>query len=218
MRIGSLLLAAGLMLSTTVYSYDVGLVPLHEFSEQEGMPFGRNVSLHGTPTQIGKMRRWLAEIAEVPKGLQTLQSIDASGHKLMIFHSGESMISSGKASAPLSGNLTNGRGESVDIYFNFNIPDDGSHRVFDTRRGPIEYTAIQNLYHELAHAMHMMNGTWRYAKSERQAIAEENVFRFQHSELNERPFLERVYVSGIPICPEFPDKIDESWQQSIICL
>ncbi len=217
MRIGSLLLAAGLMVSTTVSSYDIGLVPLHEFSEQEGLSYGRNVSVHGTPAQIAKMRRWLAEIAEVPKGLQTLQSIDASGHKLMIFHSGESMISSGKASAPLSGNLTNGRGESVDIYFNFNIPDDGSHRVFDTRRGPIEYTAIQNLYHELAHAMHMMNGTWRYAKSERQAIEEENVFRHQLAQLRRTPFYERVYVSGIPICPEFPDQIDESWQQDIIC-
>lgn len=218
MRICSaMLMAAGLMVSTTVYSYDVGLVPLHEFSEQDGISYGRNVSLHGTPTQIEKMRRWLAEIATVPKGIQTLLSIERSGHKLMIFHSGESMISSGKASAPLSGNLTNGRGESVDIYFNFNIPDDGSHRVFDTRRGPIEYTAIQNLYHELAHAMHMMNGTWRYAKSERQAIEEENVFRFQHSELNERPFFERVYVSGMPICPKLPDQIDESWQQGIIC-
>lgn len=218
MRIGStLLLAAGLMISTTVFSYDIGLVPLHEFSLQEARSYGRNVSLHGTPTQIAKMRRWLAQIAEVPKGIQTLQSIDKSGHKLMIFHSNEAMISSGKASAPLSSNLTNGRGESVDIYFNFNIPDDGSHRVFDTRRGPIEYTAIQNLYHELAHAMHMMNGTWRYAKSERQAIEEENVFRRQHSELNGTLFYERFYVSGKPICPKSPDQIDESWQQGIIC-
>ena len=218
MRTGSaLLLAAGLMLSTTVFSYDIGLVPLHEFSEQEGKSFGRNVSLHGTPTQIAKIRRWLAEIAEVPKGIQTLQSIETSGHKLMIFHSNESMTSSGKASAPLSSNLTNGRGESVDIYFNFNIPDNGSHRVFDTRRSPIEYTAIQNLYHELAHAMHMMNGTWRYARSERQAIEEENVFRRQHAELKGAPFFERVYVSGIPICPLYSNQIDESWRQDIIC-
>ena len=217
MRIGSLLLAAGLMVSTAVSSYDIGLVPLHEFSEEEGLSYGRNVSVHGTPAQIAKMRRWLAEIAKIPKGIQTLQSIDKSGHKLMIFHSGEAMISSGKASAPLSSNLINGQGESVDIYFNFNIPDDGSHRVFDTRRGPIEYTAIQNLYHELAHAMHMMNGTWRYAKSERQAIEEENVFRHQLAQLRRIPFYERVYVSGIPICPEFPDQIDESWQQDIIC-
>jgi hypothetical protein len=33
----------------------------------------------------------------------------------------------------------------------------------------IEYTAIQNLYHELAHAMHMMKGSWCYFASEKQA-------------------------------------------------
>lgn len=213
----ALLLAVGLMISSPVFSYDIGLVPLHEFSEQEKKTYGLNISLQGTPPQIKKMRRWMAQIVGVPKGLATLQHIEASGHKLMIFHSRHAMISSGRASAPLSANLTNGRSESVDIYFNFNIPDDGSHRVFDTRRSPIEYTAIQNLYHELAHAMHMMNGTWRYAKSELQAIEEENIFRHQLARLNQSPFFERVYVSGIPICPEFPDRPDESWQQKIIC-
>ena len=35
----------------------------------------------------------------------------------------------------------------------------GSHMVYNAARKPIEFSAIQNLYHELAHAMHMMNGT-----------------------------------------------------------
>jgi hypothetical protein len=218
MRTGStLIVAAGLMVSTTVFGYDIGLVPLHEFSEQEGKPYGRNISLHGTPRQVRKMRGWLAQIAEVPKGYRTLVAIQESGHKLMIFHSHHSMISSGKTSAPMSSNLTNGVGESIDIYFNFDIPDSGSHRVFDTRRSPIEFTAVQNLYHELAHAMHMMNGTWRHARSERQAIEEENVFRRQLAELRKQPYLERVYVSGIPVCPEYPEPVDDSWQQGIIC-
>ena len=126
MRIGSTwLMAAGLLISTTVWSYDIGLVPLHEFSEQDGKTYGRNISLHGTPRQIKRMRRWLTEIASVPKGHQTLAAIDHSGHKLLIFHSDHSIVSSGKASAPLSINLTNGRGEAVDIYFNFDIPDGG---------------------------------------------------------------------------------------------
>ena len=47
----------------------------------------------------------------------------------------------------------------------------------------IEYTAIQNLYHKLAHAMHMMNGTWRYFVSESQAIEVENVFRRQLAQI-----------------------------------
>jgi hypothetical protein len=218
MRVGSwIILAAGLMVSTVVLSYDIGLVPLHEFSEQEGKAYGHNISLQGTPGQIRKMRRWFDQIAAVPKGYQTLVSIQESGHKLMIFHSRRSIISSGKASAPMSSNLINGVGESIDIYFNFDIPDGGSHWVFDRSRSRIEYRAIQNLYHELAHAMHMMNGTWAYAKSERQAIEEENVFRRQLAEIERKPYLERVYVSGAPVCPETPDLIDASWQQDIIC-
>jgi hypothetical protein len=216
MRVGSwIILAAGLMVSTVVLSYDIGLVPLHEFPDQEGKDYGRNISLQGTPEQIRKMRHWLEQIAAVPKGYRTLVSIQESGHKLMIFHSRRSIISSGKASAPMSSNLINGVGESIDIYFNFDIPDSGSHWVFDRSRGKIEYRAIQNLYHELAHAMHMMNGTWAYAASEVQAIQEENIFRRQLAEIEQRPYLERVYVSGAPICPESPDLIDVSWQQGI---
>ncbi len=218
MRIGSILiLAAGLMVSTTVSSFDIGLVPLHDISDPERKPYGHNISLQGTPRQIEKMRSWLMQIADVPKGYQTLVSIQQSGHKLMIFHSSDSMISSGKASAPMSSNLINGVGESIDIYFNFNIPDSGSHWVFDRRRSRIEYRAIVNMYHELAHAMHMMNGTWAYARSERQAIEEENVFREQIARAERKPFLERVYVAGAPICPESPDQLDHSWQQDIIC-
>ena len=218
MRSGSMLiLAAGLMVSTTVSSFDIGLVPLHEFSEAEGKAYGCNISLQGSQCQVEKMRRWLNQIAEVPKGYETLVSIQQSGHKLLIFHSPRSMISSGRASAPMSSNLINGIGESIDIYFNFEIPDAGSHWVFDGQKTRIEYRAIHNLYHELAHAMHMMNGTWRYARSERQAIEEENEFRRQLAEIEQRPFFERFYVAGAPICPEFPDHVDESWHQGIIC-
>lgn len=49
--------------------------------------------------------------------------------------------------------------------------------VFNGRRELIQYTAVENLFHELAHARHKMNGTWRYFDSEKQAIEEENVFR-----------------------------------------
>ena len=149
--------------------------------------------------------------------LATLEAIDRSGHKLLIVHSHYSMISSGKASAPMSSALIDGRGESVDIYFNFDIPDYGSHRVFNTQRRSIEYTAVQNLYHELAHAMHMMQGTWRYTNSERQAIEEENRFRRQQAGMAQRAGIERVFVTGMPICPEFPERIGSAWRQQIIC-
>ena len=213
----TLLLVTAILVPTRGMSYDVGLVPLHEFDQQDGKTWGLSISLHASLPQVMKMRRWLAQIAAVPKGRETLEAIDRSGHKLLIVQSHGSMISSGKASAPMSSALIDGRGESVDIYFNFNIPDYGSHRVFDTHRRPIEYTAVQNLYHELAHAMHMMQGTWRYTNSERQAIEEENAFRRQQAWQTQQAGVERVFVSGSPICPEFPERVDTAWQQQIIC-
>lgn len=198
-------------------AFDIGLVPLHSSTEQQQKSYGKNISLHGTPKQINKLKKWIKQIAEVPKGLDTLIKIQQSGHKLFIHHSVYSMVSSGKTSAPASSNLINGQGESVDIHFNAEIPDQGSHRVFDTSRKPIEYTAAQNLYHELAHALHMMNGTWRYFKSEHQAIEEENIFRKQKAKIDNKPFVERVYVSGIPICPQSLESNDLSWNQQLIC-
>ena len=213
----TLMLAFGFALPGGAWGYDIGLVPVHEYQDREQANYGKNISLHASKQQVEKMRGWLREIASIPKGLETLQAIDESGHKLIIKHSFYSIISSGKASAPMSSALIDGRGESVDIYFNFNIPDAGTHLVFDTHRQPIEYTAVQNLYHELAHAMHMMRGTWRYAHSERQAIREENEFRRQQGATQQTDTAKRFFVSGEPICPEFPDRIDHSWQQGIIC-
>ena len=216
-RVVTLLYLVGLTVSGGAWGYDIGLVPVHEYPDRQQANYGKSISLHASKKQVEKMRRWLSEIASVPKGLETLQAIDRSGHKLIITHSFYSIISSGKASAPMSSALIDGRGESVDIYFNFDIPDAGTHLVFDTHRRPIEYTAVQNLYHELAHAMHMMLGTWRYAHSERQAIMEENEFRRQQGDTANKRATKRYFVSGEPICPEFPDRIDDSWQQGVIC-
>jgi hypothetical protein len=51
-------------------------------------------------------------------------------------------------------------------------------------------------YHELAHAMHMMNGTWRYFASEAQAIEEENVFRRQMAEMQGQSVKQRYRIAG----------------------
>ena len=144
--------------------------------------FGANIVLKGHPEQIIKFTRWLDQIMLVPKGFQTLQSIADSGHELVIEHADIARISAGRTRAPMTMNLINGIGESVHIIFDARMNDQGTHMVYNGKKELIEYTAVQNLYHELAHAMHMMNGTWRYFASERQAIEEENVFRVQHSE------------------------------------
>lgn len=212
-----LIAVIGLFVPSIALAFGIGLVPLHATNEQIDRAYGKNISLHGTPEQIKNLRKWIDQIATIPKGLDTLIQIQRSGHKLFIFHSVYSMVSSGRTSAPASDNLINGSGESVDIHFNAAIPDQGSHRVLDTSRQPIEYTAAQNLYHELAHALHMMKGTWLYFKSEQQAIQEENIFREQLANIQQLPFHERVYISGLPICPENNQLMDTSWNQQLIC-
>ena len=75
----------------------------------------------------------------------------------------------------------------------------GTHRVYGVNNQLIEFNALQNLYHELAHAMHQMQGTWRYFASEKQAIEEENEFRIDLANINgEKPRL-RYRTHGIPI-------------------
>jgi hypothetical protein len=135
----------------------------------------------------------------VPQGFLTLQKIDDSNHDLIIQHSDIARISAGRTRGPMTMNLINGVGESVQIIFDANMDDRGTHMVFDKKRELIEYTAVQNLYHELAHAMHMMNGTWLYFASERQAIKEENLFRLQLAEIQGRMATQRFRKNGVPI-------------------
>lgn len=138
--------------------------------------------LEGSPQQIMRFSRWLDEILQIPIGRQTLQAIFASGNQLTIRHSEWALQASGRTLAPVSDRLTNGRGMDVEILFDARIPEQGSHFVFDSESNSIEFTAVQNLFHELVHAKHLANGTWRYFDSEGQAIEEENIFRTQHSE------------------------------------
>ena len=212
----ALLLVSG-SFSTIGRAYDVGLMPFHEVTTEDNHHYGRNISLHGSKVQVDKIRGWLQTIARVPKGMETLVAIQESGHKLFIYHYQPSMLSAGKTSAPVTSNLINGVGESVDIYFNFDMPNHGSHFVSNSKRRNISFTAVQNLFHELAHARHMMNGTWLYFDSEGQAIAEENEFRLQEATINQVAYEPRVFVRGTPICPDNAAKVNSAWGQDIIC-
>lgn len=158
-----------------------------------------NITIIGNPKQRKKISRWLNEIALVPKGLSTLQEIARSGHHLTIEHSVAARLSSGRTIAPMTQNLTNGIGDNIKIIFDGDMEDRGTHRVFGSKNELIEFNALQNLYHELAHAMHMMNGTWRYFASEKQAIEEENIFRTDLAVINnEEPRL-RYRTRGVAI-------------------
>jgi hypothetical protein len=77
--------------------------------------------------------------------------------------------------------------------------------MYNNKKELIEYTAIQNLCHELGHAMHLMNGAWRYFASERQAIEEENILRSQLAKMMGRTPTQRFRVTGVPISEVEPD-------------
>lgn len=158
-----------------------------------------NIILEGSLKQKRKLIRWLNDIAVVPKGWETLKAIEMSGHTLTIKHSLAARLSSGRTIAPMTQNITNGTGDSVLIIFDASMEDRGSHRVFGAKNELIEFNAIQNLYHELAHARHQMQGTWRYFASEKQAIEEENHFRIDLAKINgEQPRL-RYHTKGVLI-------------------
>jgi hypothetical protein len=161
--------------------------------------FGASIVLSGHPKHIIKFTRWLDQILLVPKGFETLRMIADSGNELVIQHADYARVSAGRTRGPMTMNLINGIGESVQIIFDARMDDNGTHFVYDRKNKLIEYTAIQNLYHELAHAMHMMNGTWCYFASERQAIEEENIFRWQLAERQGQIPTQRFRAKGVLI-------------------
>lgn len=161
--------------------------------------FFTNITLEGSLLHIAKFKFWLKEIAKVPHGKETLEAILQSGHNLTLVHSRIARISAGRTQAPMSENLINGKGESVVILFDASVSDRGSHMVYNNKKELIEYTAVENLFHELAHARHKMRGTWRYFDSEQQAIEEENIFRRELALIKGVPVTERAWLTGVPI-------------------
>lgn len=158
-----------------------------------------SIVLQGKLLHVAKFKYWLNEISKVPAGKSTIEEIINSGHVLTIAHAKFARISAGRTRAPMTENLINGKGESVEIVFDATITDTGSHFVYNPDKKLIEYTAIQNLFHELVHAKHKMNGTWRYFDSEGQAIEEENIFRKQLSYRRGTLPTERYRVNGVPV-------------------
>ncbi len=157
------------------------------------------IDLEGDSHQQERIKQWLWQIATVPKGFSTLAAINRSGHKLTIRHSSAARLSAGRTIAPMTNDLINGVGADVTIIFDGDMPDYGSHQVFNAANQLIEFTAVQNLYHELAHAMHQMRGTWRYFASEKQAIEEENYFRYELALQQGRNSQQRYQQAGVLI-------------------
>ncbi len=155
-----------------------------------------NIHITGNTQQRKKILQWLNHIADVKKGRDTLIAIISSPHQLTIKHSDSAKLSAGRTIAPMTMDLINGKGADITIIFYADMPDSGTHKVYNHKIELIEFNAVQNLYHELAHAMHQMQGTWRYFASEKQAIEEENIFRQQLAITNNTLAHQRYSKSG----------------------
>lgn len=103
-----LLAIFALLVFTNSIACEIGLIPLHDHPRQVEQPYGHDISLHGTPDQAENPGKWVVRIADVPIGLETLAGIQNPGHKLFIYYSKNSMVSSGRTSAPMSQKLING--------------------------------------------------------------------------------------------------------------
>lgn len=133
----------------------------------------------GTDSQKIIIQDLIAKVREYSFGEETWTSIAFSGKNLMIGHLASAISTAGKTLAPLTTALQDGRGASCVILFNFNIPESGSHRVGGKNQEWVEFTKLQNFFHELMHAKDQMNGTWQAHRAEQQAIEGENIFRME---------------------------------------
>lgn len=124
-----------------------------------------------------RIEGWMSIIASYSSGRETIAAIEECANPVRIVHNASARISAGRTAAPLSSNLTNGVGMPAEIMFDATIEKRGSHYTFDQNGHDLEFTAVQNLFHELSHARHYACGTYRYFDGEGQAIEDENRFR-----------------------------------------
>lgn len=141
--------------------------------------------------QAVKIYEWLDIVALSDIGKRTLQVINSSRNRLLIYHSTAALYSAGTTSASMTSNLTNGVGEDASIAFYADMDHLGTNCVLGQQQKYIEFTAAQNLFHELSHARHYMEGTWLYSDSEAQAIREENIFRREMAHYQGSPYFAR---------------------------
>ena len=120
-------------------------------------------------------------------------------HTLLIYDDKSSLSGGGYTGGnPSTFNIfVPGKGESAEIRMRFDQPDEGAHQVVSVEGTKIPFLAIDNIFHELVHAKHVMCGTTSKANAEAQAITEENQFRRSRGETADWPDRDaRAYEEG----------------------
>lgn len=140
----------------------------------------------GYNRHLRALERWLSPVLETEIGPEVFDEMAQSRHKFLFIHSERATVTAGLTVSALTTKLSNGEGTDAVILMNFEMPDSGSHIVSAVgTQDLIEFTADQNLFHELSHAKHTLNGTMA-TMQEIQAIIEENIYREQIAKLKGR--------------------------------
>lgn len=172
---------------------DLNIQKLLEQKEEETIiedqhPEFSFLTIKGSQKKRQKLLQVLDQILENPLGAKLFADMGACGNKLLIYDDKSSLSGGGYAGAVRTSRriFEPGEGESAFIRFRFDQPLEGSHIVQATK-GEIPFTYIDNLFHELVHAKHLMCGTFSPRAAETQAIIEENEFRRSRDETAQWP-------------------------------
>lgn len=158
------------------------------------------ITVKGSKTKLARMLTFLDKINATQLGSKLFNDMSSCSKELLIYDDKHSLSGGGYTAAKKSSSgIFEGRGEDAYIRFRFDQPNEGSHLVQTTRGGAIPFTYIDNIFHELVHAKHIMCGTMSKFGAEHQAIEEENLFRKSRSE-------------SAHLAPRDPDQYEEGQQ------
>ncbi len=176
-----------------------------EEAEEETISFAPFpfITVKGSPKKLKRMLNTLHQIKANPLGMKLYEDMQDCQKELLIYDDKHSLSGGGYTGANhASSGIFEGRGENAYIRFRFDQPVEGSHLVGtkSSEREQIPFLYIDNVYHELVHAKHIMCGTMSFSGSEAQAIHEENHFRAFRPETKSWPERDsQKYEEGVQV-------------------
>jgi len=143
------------------------------------MPDYPFITLEGEPEKIALLEKRLQLILSQPVGRQLFKTISSCKNKLRIFDDKSALQGAGHAASERATHdvYVPGKGADAYIRMRMDIPESGSHMVVDENGALIPFTAVENLFHELSHAKHLMCGTFSKRDEEAEAVKDENALR-----------------------------------------
>lgn len=168
-----------------------------ESERQEDYSFKEFLTIRASATKLGRMLKALEEIESYPLGQKLFDDMEACGKHTLLVDDKMSLSGGGYAGAVKSSRgIFEGEGGDAKVRFRFDQPVAGSH-IVKSLEGEIHFTYLDNIFHELVHAKHIMCGTLSPHTSEAQAIVEENAFRASRPETSDwSPRDYRKYEEG----------------------